>query len=118
MMVDKENNSKNFDESNRLFCWLGYDISHPFPIVNLPFGVGININNNNTSCYSRIADFCINLSILEKEYYLNDEYTFDGNTFNQTNLNKFMNLGKKVWIQVRQKLYDYFHNKKFEITVD
>lgn len=111
-MVESVSNSNNFDESNKLYCWLEYKSDNSFPLVNLPFGVGIN--NGVTSCYSRIAEYGINLSVLEKENYLNGDHKFDGNTFNQTSLNKFMDLGKSVRLQVREKLYEYLHNKKYE----
>lgn len=95
--------------------WILYNDSSMFPIENLPFSVGKDKDTNEVSCYSRIDEYTINLSILEKEGLLDDAFfIFDKNTFNQHSLNKFISLGRQVWTQVRKRLTEIFSDEKYQ----
>lgn len=94
-------------------CWIKYETTDMFPIQNLPYGVLKNKKTGATSCFSRISNKLINLSVLEISGLLDGEHIFDKKTFSQTTLNSFANLGRTVSKQVRAKLTEIFTNTKF-----
>jgi len=102
------------DKKEVLKSWISYEATDNFPIQNLPFGVAKNPNTQKVSCYSRISSIAINLSVLENHGLLDtDKFKFNKNVFNQNTLNTFMELGKDVRNQVREKLTEIFSDKKY-----
>ncbi len=49
-----------------LKSFLPYDATHHFPLENIPFGTFVNPKLNKVHCCTRIGDYVIDLSELER----------------------------------------------------
>ena len=79
-----------------------------FPLENFPYGV-FHLKSQSVStarCCTRLGDSVIDLSILVTLKLLQLGY-FE-NPFNSQNLNKYISLGKEVWLLVRSQLQKMF----------
>ncbi len=76
-----------------------------FPIQNIPFGIFRTKTDNNPRAGSRIGDFVVDLSVLEKKSLLIDCLPENTNKiFGESSLNKFIGLGKSVTSAVRKRI--------------
>jgi fumarylacetoacetase len=73
---------------------------HPFPVQNLPFGAG-SVAGGTPHCISIIGDHIINLAKLESDGAFANIFGETTNVFSEAYLNRFMGLGKAVWVGVR-----------------
>ena len=86
--------------------WIEVASDSDFPIQNIPFG--IFKTSNKTICVgSRIGDYAIDLNALHKLNYFNG-ITLDREIFNKESLNDFLELGKPIWRQVRDRIAEIF----------
>lgn len=88
--------------------WLHIDTDSDFSMHNLPFGVFhlISEDIDHSRCATRIGDWIIDLRMLEEQGYIqvqdNEKY------FNQATLIKFMDLSRKDWRAVRERIQRLF----------
>ena len=89
--------------------WINYDNNCDFPIQNIPFGV-FKINQEDYHIATIIGETIISIKNLEKEGYFN-EINLLKHTFQEPNLNKFLEHDKSIWRQVRNKIAEIFDIK-------
>jgi fumarylacetoacetase len=76
-----------------------------FPIQNLPYGVfQPEKNKGNPRVGVAIGEYVLDLSLLDEEGFFKNTSINAKNVFHQSSLNPFMELGKKVWGEVRAVL--------------
>ena len=75
-----------------------------FPIQNLPYGVFTSNINPNRRIGVAIGDYVLDLSILEEKEFFIEVLNKENPVFNQPFLNRFMELGRNVWSEVRKKI--------------
>jgi len=94
--------------------WLEVPADSDFPIQNIPFGVFLTKDNVMT-IGSRIGDYAIDLSALHQLGYFKGIDLSD-DVFLQDRLNEFINHGKGIWRNVRNRIADIFdvENKKLQ----
>ncbi len=73
-----------------------------FSIQNLPYGIFSTRANPNPRVATRIGDWVVDLSILDKENLFGRQYGF----FPDSTLNRFMSAGRGTWREIRQRLTD------------
>jgi fumarylacetoacetase len=71
-----------------------------FPIQNLPYGVFSTKANPSPRVGTRLGDFVIDLNLLDQENLFDKYYGF----FADPTLNRFMDSGREVWREIRQRL--------------
>lgn len=82
-----------------------------FPIQNIPFGIFKKFVEDKPRAASRIGDYVIDLSLLEKKGYLKEFVPEDeGEVFSGNSLNKFMGLKKGVISDVRKRIQTLMRN--------
>ena len=86
--------------------WINYDNNCDFPIQNIPFGV-FKINQNDYHIATIIGETVISIKNLEKEGYFN-KINLLKHTFQEPNLNKFLEHDKSIWREVRNKIAEIF----------
>ena len=88
--------------------FLKIEAESDFSLENIPFGVFSlkTENQNQRRCATRIGNYVIDLSYLEKMKLLNIHS--EKMVFDQPTLNSFMELGKPVWISVRNDVRKLF----------
>ena len=105
------------ESQSKLSSWIEYNSeTETFPIQNIPFAV-CKRGNSNAFCCSRIANYAIDLAILESNGLLNSEnFTFnkENQIFNRSELNAFIELGRSTWKAIRKSLQEIFCNKDFQ----
>jgi fumarylacetoacetase len=86
--------------------WIKYEEGSHFPLENIPFGAFTNPTLNKVHCCTRIGDQVIDLSILEHERLFSGPLfsVLSHHVFCESNLNKFMELGKDYRIEARSTL--------------
>lgn len=98
-------------EKTVLISWLKYEPNDSFPIQNIPFGVCYFKERDVTHCCTRISNYVIDLAVLEQNGLLTSEaFNYDkaNPVFNQSHLNKFIQLGRPAWKAVREKIQEIF----------
>ena len=85
--------------------WIAVSAQSDFPLQNIPFGV-VKTDSNYYNA-TRIGDYTINLSILQKEGYL-DGLGLPERVFENEFINDFIALGKPVTNKVREKIQSIF----------
>lgn len=78
---------------------------HPesdFPIQNIPFGVFRPSKKDAPRVCTAIGDYVLDLSVLQKEGFFNQEVFKDKPVFSSASLNAFMALGKEARVTARQ----------------
>lgn len=83
-----------------------------FPIQNLPYGIFSTRANPNPRVGTRIGDWVVDLSILDKENLFGRQYGF----FADSTLNRFMSAGRETWREIRQRLTDLLSGTNSPIT--
>ena len=71
-----------------------------FSIQNLPYGIFSSKSNPKPRVGTRVGDWVIDLSTLDKENLFEKRYGF----FDDSTLNRFMSSGGEVWGKIRQQL--------------
>ena len=94
----------------KLSTWIPVAKNSDFPIQNIPFGIGL-INNKKVGV-SRIGDYVINLSVLFEEGCFKN--IISRNYFANDYLNSFLDLNKKTWRLVRDKISELFSKEMNE----
>ncbi|MBH75693.1 MAG: fumarylacetoacetase [Flavobacteriales bacterium] len=89
--------------------WINYDNNCDFPIQNIPFGV-FKTNQNDFHIATIIGETVISIKNLEKEGYFN-KIDLAEHTFQEPNLNKFLEHDKSIWRKVRNKIAEIFDIK-------
>ena len=89
--------------------WINYDNNCDFPIQNIPFGV-FKTNQNDYHIATIIGETVISIKNLEKEGYFN-KINLLKHTFQEPNLNKFLEHDKSIWREVRNKIAEIFDIK-------
>ena len=89
--------------------WINYDNNCDFPIQNIPFGV-FKINQEDYHIATIIGETVISIKNLEKEGYFN-RINLLKHTFQEPNLNKFLEHDKSIWREVRNKIAEIFDLK-------
>lgn len=87
--------------------WLSIEPNSDFPIQNIPFGI-FKTKNSDPRCCSRIGNTIIDLSALAENGFF-DEIDFDKSVLYESYLNAFMETGKEITSQVRQKISQIFN---------
>ncbi|MHC5108579.1 MAG: fumarylacetoacetase [Planctomycetota bacterium] len=90
------------DPSIRSFVPVNPD-SH-FSLQNLPYGVFARSGRNAAHVGVAIGDFILDLGILEQRGWLADALGRHRGIFDSSTLNKFMELGRGVWVPVRETI--------------
>ncbi|MFD2131715.1 fumarylacetoacetase [Pseudogracilibacillus auburnensis] len=76
-----------------------------FPIQNLPYGIFTPKNEANPRVGVAIGEYVLDLSVLEDTgFFRRVKDIQEKSVFHQATLNKFMELGKDVWKEVREIL--------------
>ncbi len=92
---------------------------HPeshFPIQNIPFGIFRTKTDNDPRAGTRIGDFVVDLSMLEKKGLLDDCLPEDADKiFAVSNLNKFIGFGRSITSSVRKRIQTLLRNDCDEI---
>ncbi len=73
-----------------------------FPIQNLPYGVFVQSSNQQTHIGVAIGDYVLSLRVAEEEGLFEQTSFASKKIFAGDNLNSFMTLGRKVWMESRQ----------------
>jgi fumarylacetoacetase len=73
-----------------------------FPIQNLPYGVFRDKDNKNPRIGVAIGDYVLDLSVLDESGFFDETEVKDKRVFHQPSLNKFMQMGKSAWKNVRR----------------
>ena len=94
----------------KLSTWIPVPKNSDFPIQNIPFGICL-INNKKVGV-SRIGDSVINLSVLFEEGCFKN--IISRNYFANDYLNSFLDLNKKTWRLVRDKISELFSKEMNE----
>ena len=94
----------------KLSTWIPVPKNSDFPIQNIPFGICL-INNKKVGV-SRIGDSVINLSVLFEEGCFKNIISRD--YFANDYLNSFLDLNKKTWRLVRDKISELFSKEMNE----
>ena len=94
----------------KLSTWIPVPNNSDFPIQNIPFGICL-INNKKVGV-SRIGDSVINLSVLFEEGCFKN--IISRNYFANDYLNSFLDLNKKTWRLVRDKISELFSKEMNE----
>ena len=81
--------------------WIKYNDDSDFPIQNIPFGA-FKLKNGEIHVASIIGDTVISLTTLEELGYFKDTSLIP-QTFTE-NLNKFLEQGKQIWREIRDKI--------------
>ena len=89
--------------------WINYDNNCDFPIQNIPFGV-FKTNQKDYHIATIIGETVISIKNLEKEGYFN-KINLLKHTFQEPNLNKFLEHDKSIWREVRNKIAEIFDIK-------
>ena len=89
--------------------WINYENNCDFPIQNIPFGV-FKTNQNDYHIATIIGETVISIKNLEKEGYFN-KINLLKDTFQEPNLNKFLEHDKSIWREVRNKIAEIFDIK-------
>ena len=89
--------------------WINYDNNCDFPIQNIPFGV-FKTNQKDYHIATIIGETIISIKNLEKEGYFN-KINLLKHTFQEPNLNKFLEHDKSIWREVRNKIAEIFDLK-------
>lgn len=89
--------------------WINYDNNCDFPIQNIPFGV-FKTNQKDYHIATIIGETIISIKNLEKEGYFN-KINLLKHTFQEPNLNKFLEHDKSIWREVRNKIAEIFDIK-------
>ena len=89
--------------------WINYENNCDFPIQNIPFGV-FKTNQNDYHIATIIGETVISIKNLEKEGYFN-KINLLKHTFQEPNLNKFLEHDKSIWREVRNKIAEIFDIK-------
>lgn len=89
--------------------WINYDNNCDFPIQNIPFGV-FKTSQKDYHIATIIGETVISIKNLEKEGYFN-EINLLKHTFQEPNLNKFLEHDKSIWREVRNKIAEIFDLK-------
>ena len=89
--------------------WINYDNNCDFPIQNIPFGV-FKTNEKDYHIATIIGETVISIKNLEKEGYFN-RINLLKHTFQEPNLNKFLEHDKSIWREVRNKIAEIFDIK-------
>ena len=89
--------------------WINYDNNCDFPIQNIPFGV-FKTNQKDYHIATIIGETVISIKNLEKEGYFN-KINLLKHTFQEPNLNKFLEHDKSIWRDVRNKIAEIFDIK-------
>ena len=87
--------------------FIQYDLKSDFSIHNVPFGVGV-FNKEYIACCTRIGDMIVDLATLYDYGFLDNIKGLDDNYFEAYTLNLFIELGKPVTNNVREKLQELF----------
>lgn len=97
----------SMESPNSNLSWISYDPAvESFPIQNIPFGVFENKEKGETRCCTRIGDYVIDLYLLTShESFAN---ILDKSVFNSNSLNNFIELGRPVWKNLRNKIQEIF----------
>ncbi|GCD78640.1 fumarylacetoacetase [Thermaurantimonas aggregans] len=93
-------------EVKNLKSWIEVSPKHPFPVYNLPYGIGL-FEDGTHSAVTRIGDFIINLSLLFQSGLLRA----DGLTLKHLAaeyLNDYIALPKATHLAVRERLIELF----------
>jgi fumarylacetoacetase len=96
-----------------LSSWVSVPADSDFPIHNIPFGV-VSYQGQ-THCASRIGDFVIDLALLGEDGWFDDLPLGNGAVFHNPTLNAFLELDKKAWTSVRNRLIELFQSANAEI---
>ncbi len=96
-----------------LSSWVPVPADSDFPIHNIPFGV-VSYQGQ-THCASRIGDFVIDLALLGEDGWFDDLPLGNGAVFHKPTLNAFLELDKKAWTSVRNRLIELFQSANSEI---
>lgn len=88
-----------------LKSWLEIKADSDFPLQNIPFGIAKLKNGENHVC-TRIGDFVIALGGLNKHRLFRQN--FNEKVFLNTYLNDFIELGKEITSEVRNKIAELF----------
>lgn len=73
-----------------------------FPIQNLPYGVFRDKDNKNPRVGVAIGDYVLDLSVLDESGFFDETEVKGKRVFHQPSLNKFMQMGKNAWKNVRR----------------
>ena len=90
---------------------------HPesdFSIQNLPYGIFSTNANPSPRVGTRLGDFVIDLAALDAENLFGRQYGF----FDDSSLNRFMESGRAVWQEIRQRLTDILSSSNSQIKDD
>ncbi len=87
--------------------WLRIPLDSDFSIFNIPFGIA-RLKDGKVSAVSRIGDFAINLSALNRDGAFADITTQLDTVLSQSVLNDFIALGKSVTSKVRNRTQKLF----------
>ncbi len=94
--------------------WIPVPNDSDFSIYNIPFGI-FSIGDNDLRPATRIGDTVVDLSVLADFGYFDELDIDDLTVFYHSNLNGFINLGKKVTNKVRMHLQDLFLETNIEL---
>lgn len=90
-----------------------------FPIQNIPFGMFKKLSDNRPRAATRIGDFVVDLSVLEKKGFLSECIPEEASDiFNGSSLNNFMGLGKSITSDIRKRIQTLLRNDCDEIKDD
>ena len=78
--------------------FLPCEAEHPFPIQNIPFGIGRPSKDASYRAYTALGNAAIDLASLESSGLLDSSY------FDQPSLNAFMAAGRPEWRRVRSRI--------------
>lgn len=93
--------------------FINYDKNSHFPIENIPFGVGII--NNEKRIVTAIGEYVLDLKMLEEEGFFLHTKLKGNRVFLSDTLNKFMECGKEVWSDVRNRLQNLLDDENEEL---
>ncbi|WP_082252849.1 fumarylacetoacetase [Bacillus sp. FJAT-27251] len=85
-----------------LRSFIEVDSKSHFPIQNLPYGIFRTNENESPRVGVAIGEYILDLAVLDEAGHFDETAVKDKNIFKQKALNKFMELGKGAWSEVRQ----------------
>lgn len=93
--------------------FITYGKESHFPIENIPFGVGII--NEEKRIITAIGEYVLDLKMLEEEGFFLHTKLKGNRVFLSDSLNKFMECGKEVWTDVRNRLQSLLDDDNGEL---
>ncbi|MCC6259788.1 MAG: fumarylacetoacetase [Anaerolineales bacterium] len=82
-----------------------------FSLQNLPYGVFSTKHDPRPRIGTRLGDTVIDLAVLDEAMFFGKRYNF----FANATLNQFMEAGRSVWTEIRQRLIDELSKTNYQI---